>query len=224
MSEPRLPDVTGRMRSPAATPGHWAGRVRAAEQRTAIPGRPTDRRGDHPRDAPGWTRPVRGPDEGVDRDPVARRAADQRSTRPHRVRSRSEDRVGAHSCRQGREAPDRRDGRLGRGPHRSLDRAPHPAPDRSAVLHPRRPDPRPGVVSDRSTRGSPAARGASRGAAPVRATSAPACACDRDGARRDPTADHPTTARHAHLGITSIYLQGIDTRESASPPTASAPS
>jgi site-specific recombinase XerC len=25
MSETRLPDVTGRMRSPAATPGHWAG-------------------------------------------------------------------------------------------------------------------------------------------------------------------------------------------------------
>jgi site-specific recombinase XerD len=25
MSEPRLVDVTGRMRSPAATPGHWAG-------------------------------------------------------------------------------------------------------------------------------------------------------------------------------------------------------
>ena len=27
MSEPRLVDVTGRMRSPAATPGHWAGSV-----------------------------------------------------------------------------------------------------------------------------------------------------------------------------------------------------
>ncbi len=25
MSEPRLVDITGRLRSPAATPGHWAG-------------------------------------------------------------------------------------------------------------------------------------------------------------------------------------------------------
>ena len=43
-------------RSPAATPGHWAG-LRAAEQRAALPGRSADGRGDHPRDARGGPGP-----------------------------------------------------------------------------------------------------------------------------------------------------------------------
>ena len=52
------------------------------------------------------------------------------------------------------------------------------------------------------------------GSAPaVRAASAPARARDRDGARGRPAGRHPAPARHAHLGVTSIYLQGIDHAE-----------
>ena len=143
MSEPGLVDVTGRLRSPAATPGHWAG-CAPPNKGQRLPGRSADGRGDHPRHARGRTRPVRGQDACADRDSVARRAADQRSARPDGVRSGPEDRIGAGSRREGREAQDGRDGRLGVGPRRPLDRAPDPAADRSAVLHPRRPDPRRG--------------------------------------------------------------------------------
>jgi site-specific recombinase XerD len=61
MSEQRLVDVTGRLRSPAATPGHRAG--------CAPPNKgsryPADRRGDHPRHAPSRTRAVRRPHRGL---------------------------------------------------------------------------------------------------------------------------------------------------------------
>ena len=94
MSEPRLVDVTGRMRSPAATPGHGAGCV------------PPNKGMRFPADPPtveeiillmreAGPRPVCGPDAGADRVPVASRVADQRSAGAHRVRSGPEDRVGA---------------------------------------------------------------------------------------------------------------------------------
>src|ERR1035441_8327382 len=66
----------GRHRS-AAIPGCNTGplgRVRTTEQRTAVPGGPADGRRDHPRHAPGWTRPLCRQDSWADRDPMARRA------------------------------------------------------------------------------------------------------------------------------------------------------
>ncbi len=38
MSEPGLMDVTGRLRSPAATPGHWAGCAPPARDRRITDG------------------------------------------------------------------------------------------------------------------------------------------------------------------------------------------
>ena len=46
MSEPGLVDITGRVRSPAATPGHWAGYA-PPNKGGALPGRSADGRGDH---------------------------------------------------------------------------------------------------------------------------------------------------------------------------------
>ena len=104
-------------------------------------------------------------------------------------------RVGIGPRREGREATNGRDGRLGMGACRTLNRAPDPAARRSAVLHPRRPHPRLRMVSDRRPRRAPAALRAGRRAATVCAAPAPARARDRDGARRDPAADYPEAAR-----------------------------
>ena len=126
---------------------------------------------------------------------MTRRAADQRSARPHRDRSGPADRVGAGPRWEGREAQDGRDGRLGVGARRSLDRGPDPTPDRPAVLHPRQAHPRARMVSDRRTRRPPAARRAGRSPAAVRAAPATPRARHRDGARRDTVADHSEAAR-----------------------------
>jgi hypothetical protein len=162
MSETRLVDVTGRVRSPAATPGHVAG-CAPSNKGAARPGGPAHRRGDHPRHAPGRTRTLRGSNPGSGRDPVARRAGDQRGPRPRRDRPRPEDRVSPPSLREGREAAHGRDRRLGLGPRRPLDRAPHRAVDRSAVLPPRQPDPGTGMVSDRRAGRASPPRRAGRG-------------------------------------------------------------
>src|SRR5947209_8069650 len=59
MSEPGLVDSTGRVRSPAATPGHWAGY--APSQGAALPGRSAERRGERP----GGRLPTPRPDRGA---------------------------------------------------------------------------------------------------------------------------------------------------------------
>jgi hypothetical protein len=150
MSDPGLVDITGRLRSPAAMSGRWAGC--APPNNAALRRRSADRRGDHPRDASAGARPVCGPYPSANRDLVARRVANQRRARAHRVRSGPEDRVGAGPRRQGREAKDGRDGRLGMGARRSLDRASDPAAHWSAVLHPRATNSGPRVVSDSARR------------------------------------------------------------------------
>jgi hypothetical protein len=65
------------------------GRMRAAEQRAALPRRSTDSRGDHPRHAPSRTRPLCRQGPCTDRDPMARRVADQRSSRSARCSASS---------------------------------------------------------------------------------------------------------------------------------------
>ena len=120
MSEPGLVDITGRPRSPAATPGHWAGCAPPNKglrypadpltveeiilvMREAGPGRYADR--------------VRGLIAILWR-------AGLRITEALALTESDldpEHRVGAGPRRQGGEAQDRRDGRLGMGVHPSLD-------------------------------------------------------------------------------------------------------
>ena len=86
----KLVDIAGRLRSPAATPGHRAG-CAPANKGAALPGQPADGRGVHPRHARSGNRTLCGQGPWADRDPVARRLADQGSARPHRDRSGRED-------------------------------------------------------------------------------------------------------------------------------------
>jgi hypothetical protein len=102
MSEPGLVDITGRLRSPAATPGHWAGCA------------PPNKGQRYPADPPTVEEIIlvmrqAGPGPYADRTRgliaiLWRRAADQRSAHSYRDRFGLEDRVGAGSLRQGREA------------------------------------------------------------------------------------------------------------------------
>jgi hypothetical protein len=151
MSEPRLVDVTGRMRSPAATPGHWAGCA------------PPNKGLRYPADPPTVEEIIlvmrqAGSGSYADRTrgliAILWRAGLRISEGacPHRDRSGREDRVGAGPLRQGREAKDGRDGRLGMGARRPLDRAADQAARRAAVRHPRRPHPRARLVSNRRAR------------------------------------------------------------------------
>ena len=107
-------NARGRNRPSAITGGDaWSlGRVRAIEQGSPPTRRPADRRGDRPCDAASTHRAHTRTNSWSDRDPVACGLADQRGSRADRVRSRLEDRVGAGSRRQGREATDGRHGRL----------------------------------------------------------------------------------------------------------------
>jgi hypothetical protein len=80
MSEPRLVDITGRLRSPTATPGHWAGCA------------PPNKGLRLPADPPTVEEIILvmqeagpGPYAWTDRHPVARRIADQRGAGAHRV-------------------------------------------------------------------------------------------------------------------------------------------
>ncbi len=109
MSEPGLVDITGRLRSPAATPGHWTG-CPPPNKGLRYP-QIADGRGDHPRDASGGVRAICRPYPSANRDLVARRVADQRSARAHRDRSGPEDRIGAdlRGCRHDRPRTRPRD-------------------------------------------------------------------------------------------------------------------
>jgi len=151
MSEPRLLDITGHVRSPAATPGHWAGCT------------PPNKGQRYPADPPTVEEIIlvmrqAGPGPYADRTraliAILWRAGSRISEALALTESDLDSKTGSVLVRvgKGREATDGRDGRLGVGTRRSLDRAPHPAARRPAVLHPRRPDSRPGLVSDRRPR------------------------------------------------------------------------
>src|SRR3954469_6473833 len=75
------------------------------------------------------------------------------------------------------------------------------------------PDPRPRMVGRRGAQRVAPRRRQGRCPAALRTPSAPPRARRRDGPRRRPANRRPATARHANLGITSIYLQGIDSTE-----------
>jgi integrase len=85
---------------------------------------------------------------------------------------------------------------------------------RAAVLHHRRPDPRPAVVGRRRTQRVPPARRSRLRQAAVRAAPAARHALElaREGV---PLNIIQRQLGHANLGTTSIYLQGIDPRRSS---------
>ena len=147
------------------------------------------------------------------RDPVARWPKHQRSARARRVRSGPKDRVGADRARQRRETQNGRDRRLGVGSRHALDRAPDRTARRSIVLHPGAAHPRQWLVGDRRPREAATARcraGVRRRFAPHQLRHAHAIEMAHEGI---PLPIIQSQLGHAHLGIASIYLQGIDTRE-----------
>lgn len=176
MSSPQLLDVTGRRRSPAAMPGHNAGR-RAPQQGDGLSGRSANGRRDRRRDAQDPVRSARCQAPGADRRAVARRATDPGSSVIDRVRSRSATRRDSRSRREGQQAPGGRDGLLGveRSP-RSMARPQGRAASRRALLRDRRAHARAALVGDRRTRGTASIRARRGCSAQVRAPSAEACA------------------------------------------------
>ena len=99
--------IGGHHRPSAITGGDTGplGGMRAAEQGAALPGRPADGRGDHPRHAPGRAGPIRGQDPRADRDPVARRACGsaRRSRSPRPIWTRRPGRCWSAPARAGSE-------------------------------------------------------------------------------------------------------------------------
>ena len=121
-------------------------------------------------------------------------------------------RRGSLLVRSGNSARDRH-GRLGVGAAAALARFPGRAADRTAVLHHRRPDPRP-VLVERRVRAEfcrlAAQAGVRRRFAPHQLRHAHAVELAREGV---PLNVIQRQLGHANLGTTSIYLQGIDTEE-----------
>jgi hypothetical protein len=108
--------------------------------------------------------------------------------------------------------------RLSAGPHGQLGlaataavaRPAHRAARRPAVLRAHRADPRPRLVAGRSARATASHRGARRRPPALRTPSAPPRPRRRDGPRRRPADVIQRQLGHTNLGISSIYLQGID--------------
>ena len=84
---------------------------------------------------------------------------------------------------------------------------------RAAVLDPGWPHPRTSVVSDRRSRRATVPRRSGRCAPQVRTPPTTSRSRGRDGPRGIALPVIQRQLGHAHLGITSIYLQGIDTSE-----------
>jgi hypothetical protein len=190
MSEPGLMDITGRMRSPAATPGRLAGCV------------PPNKGPRYPADPPTVEEIIlvvreAGPGPYADRTRgpigILWRARLRISDALALTETNLDPKTGSVLLRVGKGGKRRIVGmdEWALGPRRPVDRAPDPAARRSAVLHPRGSHPRSHLVRDRCPRRASPAGGPGWCAAAVRAAPAPACSCDRDGARRHPATDHP---------------------------------
>jgi hypothetical protein len=112
-----------RCRRPSSVAGHFAWPPLwppSTQRRPSISGRSADRRRSHRRHAECWRIAGRPPRSSADRDPMARRAADQRGARTRRKRPRPHDRRCARAPRQGRQAPRGRHGPLGLAAARPL--------------------------------------------------------------------------------------------------------
>jgi hypothetical protein len=223
MSEPRLVDVTGRMRSPAATPGHWAGCA------------PPNKGQRYPADPPTVEEIIlvmrqAGPGPYADRTRALIAILSSAGLRIsealalHRDRPGPEDRISARPPREGREAQDGRDGRLGLGSRlpagqstASISRSARCSaslPARRAAADGPRPPPAASFG---------ASRGRLRSGGGLRRTSSG----DRDGARGDPAADYSEAARACpprdYLDLPPGNRHPRDRRHGAPPPTAGDP-
>ena len=146
MSEPGLVDVTGRLRSPAATPGHWAGCA------------PPNKGQRYPADPPTVEEIIlvmrqAGPGPYADRTrgliAILWRAGLRISEALALTESDLDPKTGSVLVRVGKGGKRRTVGMdVGVGAPCTLDRAPHPAPNRPVVLHPRQTHARSGLVSD----------------------------------------------------------------------------
>ena len=171
MPDAVLIDAIGRRRSKVTLPGYLAGRAPHNKGMT-YPADPPRVEEIIARHAPRRRGPARPAGPGGDRGAVARRPADLRGAGARRDATSTRPRVGADPARQGRQTPRGRDGRLGVRAPQPLARAPRPAAGRTAVLHHRRPDPRPRVACDRCPwRAAPARRRRPVSAAGSRRTS-----------------------------------------------------
>ena len=147
MSEPGLVDITGRVRSPAATPGQWVGCV------------PPNKGLRYPADPPTVEEIIlvmreAGPGAYADRTrgliAILWRAGLRISEALALAESDLDPNTGSVLVRARKGGKRRMVGMddWGWGARRSLGRASSQAADRSAVLHPRRSDPRPWLVGD----------------------------------------------------------------------------
>src|SRR5215218_6151601 len=102
---------------------------------------------------------------------------------------------------------------MGLGTTRPLAPRAMRATDRTAVLRHQRHDPRTPLVARRGTRGAPAYRRRGRSASTLRAPPTPPRPRRREGPRRRAANRDQRQLGHSNLGITSIYLQGIDNGE-----------
>ena len=209
MSELQL-DRAGRRRSLAAMPGFGAGRA---------PGNKGLRYAADPPKVKEILAVMRAAGDGAhgrqlrDRDPVASRSTSSGSARAHRGRSRPATRLAARPPRQGRTAPRGRHGRLGlRELQPWLDlRIDLPVGPLFCVIN--------GATGGRpwataaaraQLRRTAAAAGVRRRFAPHQLRHAHAVEMAREGV---PLIVIQRQLGHSNLGITSVYLQGIDNAE-----------
>jgi hypothetical protein len=207
VSAPPLLNAAGRRRSPVTLPGYLAGRP--PQQGAALPARPAHGRGDRRGHAPGRRRRPRRPHAGADRVALALRATDHGGAHPQRARPRAPRRVGARPPRQGRPPPRGRHGPLGLGPPPALARAPDRDAGRAAAVRARRGAGRATQPAPNSG-ASPAKAGVRRRFAPHQLRHAHAVELAHEGV---PLNVIQRQLGHTNLGVTSIYLQGIDNAE-----------
>ena len=212
MSEVLL-DRAGRRRSPATMPGFHAGRS------------PRNKGLRYPADPPkveeivavmsaAGERPARPAPARTHRDPLAGRPADPRSALVGRSRPRPAARLAARAPGQGRTAPRSRHGRMGLARTPAMARRTPRAPSRTAVLHHHRSHARTALGQrGRASRSAPDCRpraGVRQRFAPHQLRHAHAVEMAREGV---PLVVIQRQLGHSNLGITSIYLQGIDNAE-----------
>ncbi len=210
MSELLL-DRAGRRRSPATMPGFTPATLPATSICATRQIRRRLKRSS-PSCAPPATN-ARPPPTWTDRDLVAIGAAHPGSARAHRERPRSPPRLAAGPAWQGREAARGRHGRVGLGATRSLARAAARAPGRSAAVRHQRHHARSHwspAAARAELRRTAAAAGARRRFAPHQLRHAHAVEMAREVV---PLIVIQCQLGHSNLGITSVYLQGIDSGE-----------
>jgi hypothetical protein len=185
----------------------------AAQQGPALPRRSPTHRRDHRGHALLRNPAARRPSSRPDRYPPARRAANPRSAPTERARPRPVPRIGPRSPRQGRTPPRSRHGRLGLRAARTVAASESHDARRAAVLRHRRPFPRTRLGTVARARRAETTHRARRSPPPLRTPSATPRARHRARPQGVPLNVIQRQPGHRNLGVTSIYLQGIDPGE-----------